>query len=341
MMTELDAQAEANEAGERVRALVQREYGGTDVLRVETIAAPSPGPGEVLLDVQAAAIDRGTLHLLTGLPRMARLAVGLRQPKRLVPGLDVAGRVVAVGEGVTRLQVGQQVFGIARGSLTEQAVALETKLALAPAGLAPTECAVLGVSGLTALQALDAARVDAGDHVLVIGASGGVGSFAVKLAVARGARVTAVCSAVKAEAVRSWGADRVVDHAVGDPLAGLSCDAVIDVAGGTSLRRLRRVLTPTGTIVFVGVETGGGWTGGFVRPMFLALRMLAARQRYVMLMARETHVDLERIAEAVAVDGLRPHVHGTVPLEETPRALDELADGRVTGKVAVRVGGAQ
>lgn len=320
-----------------VRALTQDVYGGTDVLQLTELPAPTPGPGEVLLDVHAAGIDRGTLHLMTGLPLMARLEAGLRRPRRRVLGLDVAGRVAAVGPGVTRLHVGQEVFGTARGSLAQQAVAKESTLAPAPPELTPAEAAVLGVSGLTALQALDAARVGDGDHVLVLGASGGVGSLTVKLAVARGARVTAVCSAAKAADVRSWGAERVLDHAA-DPLADVSAsDAVVDIAGGTGLRTLRGLLTPTGTIVFVGTETGGRWTGGFLRPMRHALRMLPARQRYVMILSRETHVDLERLAEVVTTQGLRPHVHATPPLAQAPGALDDLAAGRVTGKVAVLV----
>lgn len=328
--------------GATMLAVVQPSYGGTDVLALERIARPAPGQGEVLLRVHAAGLDRGTLHILTGLPRIARLALGLRRPRRLVPGLDVAGTVLEVGPGVTRFEVGQEVFGIAMGSLAEMTVAKERKLAPAPADLPPAEAAVLGVSGLTAVQALDAARVEAGHRVLVIGASGGVGSLAVKLAVARGAVVTGVCSAAKADAVSAWGASQVLDHAVDDVLAGpAEYDAIIDIAGGAPLRGLRQILAPRGAIVFVGVETDGPWTGGFGKPMRNALRMLPARQRYVMLTASETHVDLERLADAVETDGLRPHVHATYPLERTAEALDTLAAGGVTGKIAVVVGGAR
>lgn len=317
--------------------VTQHEYGGTEVLALERLPRPVPGKGEVLVRVHAAGVDRGTLHMLTGLPRLARLALGLRRPRRRTPGLDVAGTVVETGPGVSGLAVGQEVFGIARGSLAEIAVATERKLVPTPPGITPVEAAVLGVSGLTALQALDAARVGHGDRVLVLGASGGVGSLAVKLAVGRGAVVTGVCSAAKADAVRAWGASEVLDHAVDDVTSGSArFDAIIDIAGGTRLRPLRRILAPTGTIVFVGVETGGAWTGGFGRPMRTAVRMLLARQRYVMLTSRETHEDLQRIAEAVT-DGLRPHVHATYPLAQTAQALDDLAAGRVTGKLAVAV----
>lgn len=323
-----------------VLAVTQREYGGTEVLALERLPRPVPDKGEVLLQVHAAGLDRGTLHILTGLPRLARLALGLRRPRQPVPGLDVAGTVIETGPGVTRLTVGQEVFGIARGSLGQLAVATERKLVSMPPALTPVEAATLGVSGLTAIQALDAARVGHGDRVLVLGASGGVGSFAVKLAVGRGAVVTGVCSAAKADAVRAWGASEVLDHAVDDVTAGSArFDAIIDIAGGTPLRRLRRILGATGTIVFVGVETGGAWTGGFGKPMRTAIRMLPARQRYVMLASRENHEDLERVAEAVREQGLRPHVHATYPLARTAEALDDLAAGRVIGKLAVVVDG--
>lgn len=332
--TDADARTEAT-----MLAVTQPAYGGTEVLGIEQIARPVPGEGDVLLRVRAAGIDRGTLHILTGLPRLARLALGVSRPRRQVPGLDVAGTVVATGAGVTRFEVGQEVFGIAMGSLAEWAVAKERKLAPAPGVLAPAEAAVLGVSGMTAIQALDAGQVEAGSRVLIIGASGGVGSLAVKLAVARGAVVAGVCSAAKADAVREWGANRVIEHDSGGRLEGEApYDAVVDIAGGTPLRRLRDLLTPTGAIVFIGVETGGEWTGGFGRPMRNALRMLPARQRYVMLTARETHVDLERLAEAVERHGLRPHVHATYLLDRTDEALDALGAGEVTGKVAVAIG---
>ena len=239
----------------------------------------------------------------------------------------------------TRFRVGDLVFGSARGSLAEYATALEAKLAHQPAGASPTEAAVLAISGLTAIQALDAARVTDGDRVLVIGASGGVGAYAVQLAVARGAVVTGVCSAAKADAVRGWGAAHVLDYASTDPTAGdQQYDVVIDIAGGTTLRRLRRIVTTRGALVFVGNETGGEWTGGYGRPMRWAARMLLSRQRFVMLASREKSVaDLERLARSVADGAVVPPVHAVYPLADVREAMGELASGRVVGKVAIVV----
>ncbi len=319
-----------------MRAVVQDGYGGTDVLRQETVPVPTPGTGEVLLRVQAAAIDRGTWHVMAGLPRVARLGLGVRGPKAQVPGLDVAGVVEEVGPGVTDLRPGDAVFGIAKGSFAPRAVARVAKLAPAPASLSPAEAAALGVSGLTAIQALDAARVTSGSSVLVIGASGGVGSLAVAIAARRGAQVSAVCSGSKAQAVQAWGASRVLDRRR-DELAGdrSRYDAVLDIAGGTSLARLRELTTPHGTIVFIGREGGGDWTGGFGAPVRRALRMLASRQRYVMLVARERSADLVRLAALADGEGLRPHLHATFPFTEVRAAMDTLTSGSVVGKIAL------
>ena len=324
-----------------MRAVVQRGYGDAEVLETEDLEVPRPGRGEVLVRVDAAAVDRGTWHLMTGLPKLLRPFLGWKKPRgTYVPGRDVAGTVVAVGAGVTRFRVGDLVFGSAQGSLAEYATALEAKLAHQPVGASPAEAAVLAISGLTAIQALDAARVTAGDRVLVIGASGGVGAYAVQLAVARGALVTGVCSAAKADAVRGWGAAHVLDYASTDPTAGgEQYDVVVDIAGGATLHRLRRIVTPRGALVFVGNETGGGeWTGGYGRPMRWAVRMLLSRQRFVMLASREKSVaDLERLARAVEDGAVVPPVHAVYPLDKVREAMGELASGRVVGKVAIAV----
>lgn len=326
-----------------MRAAVQRGYGGPEVIVLEDVPTPVPGRGEVLVRIDAAGIDRGTWHLMTGTPKLVRVVLGWRRPRRtLVAGRDLTGTVVALGEGVTRFRVGDAVFGATGGSLAQYATAVEARLAHRPAGATTAQAAVLAISGLTALQALDAARVRAGDRVLITGASGGVGSYAVQLAVARGAVVTGVCSAAKADAVRGWGAARVLDYATDDPTAGdARYDAIIDIAGGASLRALRRVLAPRGTIAFVGAEGGGEWTGGYGRPMRRVLRMLASRQRYVMVAAREkAPQDLERLAAAVADGSLTPPLHAVHPFADVRAALQSLVDGAVVGKVAVDVRGA-
>jgi len=352
-------------------AVVQDSYGLEGSLRVTEVERPVPGPGQVLVRVRAAGVSRGTLHLVTGLPRMMRLATGVRRPRRGgfwsregVPGLDVCGTVVEVGRGAEQFATGQEVFGIARGSFAQYAVASTDMLALAPPTLSAPQAAVLAESGQTALQALDAARVAARTRVLVVGASGGVGSMAVQLAVARGAEVTAVCSGAKAATVAGWGASRVVDYRDqnaddglrGDGLGAVGCetpevehsvvelggagpdqlyDAVLDLGGGTPLSRLRRVLTPTGTIVFVGNETDQVWTGGFGRPVRSLARMAFARQRFVLLSERDDCHDLERLAQAARDGQLVPHVHATFPLAKAAEALAELACGAVCGKVAL------
>ncbi len=321
---------------DHMRGVRQDGYGGTEVLSPQTMAVPAPAAREVLVRVEAAALDRGTWHVMTGLPRIARLGLGLRRPRNQVPGLDVAGVVAAVGPGVTAFAVGDPVFGTARGSFAEYAIARVETLVRRPASVTPSEAAALGVSGCTAVQALDAARVGEASSVLVIGASGGVGSLAVLIARLRGASVTAVCSAAKADAVRSWGAGRVLDYAT-DELAGerMRYDAVLDIAGGTPLDRLRELVGPAGTIVFVGREGGGQWTGGFGAPMRNALRMLPGRQRYVMLMSRVRSADLQTLAVLAGDQGLRPHVHATYGLGDVRAAMDALTSGSVVGKIVL------
>ncbi len=319
-------------------AIIQRSYGGPEVLEYGRVARPEPGRRDVLLRVHAASVSRGTWHLTTGLPRLVRLVTGIRRPRRSVPAMDVCGTVEAVGAGVTALRVGDRVAGIAKGSLAEFAVAAEKNLAAAPTRIDSAHAAVLTESGTSALQALDAARVTEGSRVLVIGASGGVGSFAVKMAVARGAAVTAVCGDAKAAMVSLWGAHRVVDYRHIDITAeDAEYDAVLDIAGGAPLGRLRRILAPTGTIVFVGNEEGGAWTGGFGRPFRNRLRMIVRRQRYAVLIAKSDTASIARIVRMVD-GGLVPHVHATYPLERAAEAMSALASGMVCGKVAITVG---
>lgn len=325
-----------------MRAVVQRGYGGMEVLRVGELARPRPAPGEVLVQVGAAGIDRGTWHLTTGRPYLMRImGFGFRAPKQPVPGLDLAGTVVEIGAGVTRFAVGDRVFGIGKGSLAEYACAREDKLARVPEGASDEEAAVLGVSAISALGALDAAALVAGERVLVIGASGGVGSFAVQIARAMGVEVTAVCSAGKAAAVRGLGATHVLDYRTHDFADGTTrYDAILDIGGNTALSRLRRAMTDRGRLVFVGNEHGGDWTGGLGRPLRAMLLGLFVKQRFAMLVATEHHVPLERVAALYDAGAVRPLLDRTISLDGVAEALADLEAGRVTGKIAVRVGGA-
>ena len=232
-----------------MRAIVQDTYGSADVLRLETIPTPQIADNEVLVRVHAAGLDRGTWHFMTGKPYLMRImGFGFRGPKNRVAGLDVAGTVVAVGSAVTRFAAGDEVFGASRGSFAEYAAAREDKLAHKPANCTFEQAAVAGISALKALQALrDAGRVEAGQKVLIIGASGGVGSYAVQLAKAFGAEVTGVCSTAKLDLVRSLGADHVIDYTKHDFADGSErYDLILDIAGNPALSRLRRALTPAG-----------------------------------------------------------------------------------------------
>ncbi len=230
---------------QRMRAVVQHEYGSADVLRVAEIDRPTIRADEVLIRVHAAGLDRGTWHFMAGMPYLFRLmGPGFRKPKNPVLGLDVAGTVVAVGAEVTRFGVGDEVFGISKGSFAEYAAAREDKLARKPANLTFDQAAVLPVSGLTALQSLlDVGRVEAGQHVLIVGASGGVGTYAVQIARASGAEVTGVCSTAKVDLVRSIGADHVLDYTRDDFATGPQrYDLILDIGGNSPLPRLRRAL---------------------------------------------------------------------------------------------------
>ena len=323
-----------------MRAMLQTAYGGPEMFRLGQAARPALAPHEVLVRVQAAGLDRGTWHLMTGRPYLIRLlGFGFRAPKNPVPGLDVAGTVVEVGAGVTRFKVGDEVFGLARGAYAEYAAALETKLAHKPRSLGFEAAAALGVSAMTALQALDVAKVGAGAKVLILGASGGVGTFAVQLAKALGAEVTGVASGPKLDLVRGLGADRALDYRRDDFADGtVRYDVILDTGGNTPLSRLRRALAPTGVLVFVGGEHGGDWTAGLERQLAAALLAPFVKQTFVMLMNREHFESLERLAALAEEGKVKPALDRVVPLEELPRAMEDLVAGTVRGKVVLTIG---
>jgi NADPH:quinone reductase-like Zn-dependent oxidoreductase len=320
-----------------MRAVVQDSYGSADVLRIERTDRPQIADNEVLVRVHAAGLDRGTWHLMTGRPYLMRvIGFGLRRPKNRVAGIDVAGTVVAVGASVTRFGIGDEVFGMSRGSFAEYAAAREDKLAHKPAGCTFVQAAVSGISGGTALQALAAGRVQAGQRVLIIGASGGVGSFAVQLATAFGAEVTGVCSTDKRDLVRSLGAVRAIDYTSEDFADGArSYDLIIDIGGNSSLSRLRRALTPTGTAVIVGGESKGNVTGGIGRQVRAMVVTRFVGQRLTGLAAKERASDLEVLAEHIAAGTVIPSVGRTYPLDQVAEAMRQLDAGHVYGKTAI------
>jgi NADPH:quinone reductase-like Zn-dependent oxidoreductase len=322
-----------------MRAIVQDTYGSADVLRLAHIPTPQVADNQVLVRVHAAGLDRGTWHLMTGKPYVQRLVLGFRGPRNPVPGRDVAGTVVAVGRAVTRFRVGDEVYGIGPGSFAEYTVAREDRLARKPANMTFEQAAVVPVSAMTALRALsDVGQVAGGQRVLVIGASGGVGSYAVQLAKAFGADVTGVASTGKLDLVRLLGADRVIDYTREDFAAGPDrYDLILDIAGNPTLSRLRRALAPAGTAVIVGGEEGGNLTGGLNRQ-FRALALSPfIRQRLTMLPPKEHASVLERLTERIEAGQVTASIDRTYPLERVPEAMRHLVAGRVRGKVAVTV----
>lgn len=338
--TDTTPAAETAATPARMPAITQHRYGGADELRPAEIDVPAIAADEVLVRVAAAGLDRGTWHLMTGRPYLLRLlGFGLRAPRVPVPGLDLAGTVVAVGAAVRRLAVGDEVFGIGRGTFAGYAAARADRLAHRPAGVSVSQAAVLGVSGLTALQAVrDAGRVRSGQRVLVTGASGGVGTYAVQVAHALGAEVTGVCSAAKADLVRSLGATRVVDYALQDFAEERGrYDVIVDIAGNATLSRLRRALAPRGTLVIAGGEGGGSVLGGFDRQLRAVALSPFVRQRLTMVAAKQRHADLERLAELVEAGDVTPAVDAVYPLERAAEAMRHLVSGRVRGKVVIQV----
>lgn len=325
-----------------MKAIVQDRYGGPEVLEFRDIDQPVPADNEVLVQVHAAGLHRGDWHVMTGLPYMIRLVVpslGLGKPKVPVLGMDVAGRVEAVGARVTRFQPGDEVFGWCDGSLAEYACAGEDHFAAKPAGLSFEEAAVVPISGFAALQGVrDVGEVQPGQQVLVLGAAGAVGWFAVQLAKAFGARVTGVASTNQVELVRSVGADEVIDYTRQDVTDGTrQWEVIIDTGGRRTLSQLRRALTANGTLVIVGGEGGGRWMGGFLRNLRAPVVSRFVGQRLRMLVSKERQEDLEVLRELVEAGKLRPLIGRTYPLGEAPEAMRALEAGNTRGKIVITV----
>jgi NADPH:quinone reductase-like Zn-dependent oxidoreductase len=319
-----------------MRAMRQTEYGTSDVLKLVEIPKPDPGPGEVLVEVKAAGVTMGDWHFMKGEPEIARLALGRKRPNRPVRGMEVSGVVAAVGEGVTRFAVGDEVFGWSTGAFADYAISPEERLAAKPASISYEEAATSPFGGGTAIQGVRAARIQPGDEVLVIGAGGGVGVYLVQLARLAGARVTGVASAGKLDLVRSLGAVDAVEYRVDDltRFAGRFA-AVFDIAGGRPLGLLRRITRRRGTIVLVGAEGGGRVLGRLGRNLRATLWSPFVSQRFVTLVAADDGADFEQLRLHFEVGDLRSPVGATYPLAEAGRALDDLAAGRIVGKAVV------
>ena len=333
--------ADAPSAHPVMRAVVRDRYGPPESLELRTVDRPQAGDGEVLVRTLAAGVDRGVWHLMAGLPYPIRLAgYGFRAPTNPVIGSDVAGIVEAVGTGVTRFRPGDEVFGIGQGSYAEFVRVPEAKLAHKPANLTFAQAATVPVSGLTALQDVrDHGKVEPGERVLIIGASGGVGTFAVQLAKAFGAHVTGVASTSKVDLVRALGVDQVLDYTRDEIADGTDrYDLILDIGGNTSLSGLRRALTPTGRLRIVGGETGGRWLGGFDRSLRAPLlSMVVSQDLGKPWVCSENHTDLIVLRGLIETGKVTPALHRTFPLAQAPDAIRYLLDGHVRGKTALTI----
>jgi NADPH:quinone reductase-like Zn-dependent oxidoreductase len=325
-----------------MRAVVQDRYGPApeDLFRVAEIARPTIGEDEILVRVHAASVDRGTWHIMAGLPYPIRLAgFGLRRPKYANPGRNLAGTVEAVGADVTDFAPGDEVYGMATSTFAEYAAARPAKLAPKPANLSFEQAAAVPVSGSTALQAVrDHGRLQAGEKVLIIGASGGVGSFAVQIAKAFGAEVTGACSTNKVDLVRALGADHVIDYTHEDFAdGGPRHDVILDIGGNARLPRLRRALTPRGRLVIVGGETDGRLLGGSDRGIRAKVLSLFVGQQMGTFVASEKAADLITLRDLIEAGKLAPAIDRTYPLSEVAAAIRHMLDGKARGKLAVSV----
>jgi NADPH:quinone reductase-like Zn-dependent oxidoreductase len=322
-----------------MRAVVQDVYGEADVLRLEQVARPEIAADEVLLRVRAAGVDRGVWHIMAGLPYPIRLAgYGFRVPKDRARGREVAGVVEAIGKDVTTFAPGAEVFGIGEGSFAEFCRANVDKLAPKPTNLTFEQAAAAPISALTALQAVrDSGKVRSGQSVLIIGASGGVGTFAVQIAKAFGAKVTGVCSTAKVDLVRSLGADHVIDYTREDIASDGRYDVILDTGGHRSLTHLRRALTPNGTLVIIGSETGGRLLGGFDRSLRALVLSMFVGQKLRALANSENATDLVALTELIEAGKVTPAIERTYPLAETPAAIRHMVEGHARGKVVITV----
>lgn len=325
-----------------MKAIAQDGYGPAEVLQLRDVEPPRIGPREVLVQVAAAGLDPGVWHLMTGRPYLVRaMGFGLRRPKVPVRGRDLAGEVAAVGPEVTRFTAGDLVYGTCEsGSFAEFAAARQDRLAKRPTTVSVEQAAVAPISAVTALQALrDAAGVQAGQRVMVIGAAGGVGHFAVQIATALGAKVTGVCHTSKADLVRRLGAVDVIDYTTDSVDShGPRYDVIIDTAGNRPLSLLRRALTARGTLVIVGGEHGGGpLLAGFDRQLRAPLASAFTHQRLRALIAKENAADLDQITALIESGDVTPVLDRAYPLPDTADAVRYLAQGHPAGKVAITI----
>lgn len=325
-----------------MKAVVQDRY-GLDALRLADVERPEPKAGEVLIRVCAASANAADVAFASGVPALTRLAAGMRRPKVRARGVDFAGVVEAIGPGVMSLRPGDEVYGQGVGTFAEFAVAPETQVVAKPANASFEEAAAVPMVGLVALQALrDKGKIGPGSKVLVVGAGGGIGSFAVQLAKSFGAQVTAVCGPSKVELVRSLGAGRVVDYTREDFTATLvdaGFDLILDNVSNRPLRSLRRLLGPKGILIMNGGEFGHRIMGPMGRFARGALMSVGRSRKLVNFLSRPYHADLVALMELIEAGKVRPVVTRTCSLAEVPAAIAEVAAGHAAGKIVVRIAG--
>jgi NADPH:quinone reductase-like Zn-dependent oxidoreductase len=324
--------------GEMMKAIVYCDYGSPDVLKVEQIAKPVPNDNEVLIKVRAASVNPLEWHFMRGTPYLGRLAMGLRKPKVTRLGVDVAGQVEAVGRNVTQFTPGDPVFGSAHGALAEYVCSSERALVMKPDNLTFEQAASVPVAAITALQGLrDKGKLQPGQRVLINGASGGVGTFAVQIAKTFGAHVTGVCSTKNLDMVRSIGADQVVDYTKEDfTKSGQRYDLILDNVGSHSLLESRRVLNPTGRYVMVGGPSGK-WISPLDRALVATVLTRFVSQDMGMLLAKLNKEDLSILRDLMQAGKVTPVIDRTYTLSQVPEAIRYLEAGHARGKVVIAV----
>lgn len=320
-----------------MKAVVQRSYGTPEALALEEIDRPTVGEDQVLIRMRAASLNGYDWHMLRGKPYLVRLRSGLRRPRNVVPGVDIAGTVEAVGANATRFAPGDEVFGPANGAFAEYAAAGESNYAIKPKSVSFEHAAALPMAATTALQALrDKGQVEAGQKVMIVGASGGVGTFAVQIAKAFGAKVTAVCSSGNVDTAKAIGADRVIDYTKQDfAAAGDRHDLIIYVNGRRSLADGRSLLAPAGRLVVVGGEIRGNWIGPLLSAFKPTAASLFRTQKMLPMLAHYQAADLAYVAELTATGQVTPVIDRTYPLNDVAEALRYLGEGHARGKIVI------
>ena len=325
-----------------MKAMIQEKYGSPEVLSLQEIDTPEIGDDDVLIRVHAAGVHSGDWHLMKGEPYLMRVVgLGFSGPKALVRGMDVAGKVEAIGKNVTRFQTGDDVFGVCDGAFAEYARAHQDKIAHMPTNLTYELAAAVPTSACTALQALrDTGEIQSGQKVLIIGAAGGVGMYAVQVAKSFGAEVTGVCRTAKMEFVRSIGGDHVIDYTAGDfTRSGIRYDLILDTGGNRSLAALRRTLTPNGTLVLVGGESDDRVIGVLTRSIRALLLSPFVSQQLRMILSITKGHDLQVLKDLIEAGKVAPIIDRTFPLSEVPDAIRYLSAGHARGKIVIDVSG--